>query len=249
MKTNIARFPVFIDSSALANEPGPSQAISVLLPGLENEEITFSEDFLILPESRPIRPALRLVVLVPENELNETELARRIWKLAAPGSLSILLLSVSSSPQTETYLRRRLATMAAMTGDEQVQVGTTLAAAKTWADAVRDVWRPGDLLVCYEGHFKANWIIRRVEIGQEISKALNAPVYFMAGLRLGPSLNHQNWPKELVTWSIAISLLIAFGWLQISIDRATDGWISTIILILTVLVEIIVLFILNGVTS
>jgi hypothetical protein len=244
MKANASLFPVFVSGSGRADETRASMAISALLPGLNNRNHPLSGDFLILPGKPVMSPTRRLVVLVPDNELDENDLARKVWRLAAPAALNVLFLSLSKDPVAEPYLRRRLATLAALTSDKQVRASARLVSERKWAKAVEIIWNPGDLLVCYARPINPSRGFQRGRPGLQLARELNAPVYCLTELKLGPALG-RNWVKECLLWSVALVLLVAFGWLQFQVDRATDGWSSTLTLFLIVFVEIGIIYLLN----
>ena len=104
---------------------------------------------LLLPANLALPAPTRLVVLVPNVDLDEAALARHIWKLAAPRQLAVLYLGWTAGPETEAELRRRLANLAALTRDEGVVVSARPATGEGWLPALRGVWRPGDLIVAH----------------------------------------------------------------------------------------------------
>ena len=80
--------------------------------------------------------ASRLLVLVPDLDLDEVDLARRVWSLAEPRSLPVLYLGMSAEPFRESLVRRRLATLAAITRDDRIQVNTRYLPVHKWLEAI-----------------------------------------------------------------------------------------------------------------
>src|SRR5689334_2075533 len=73
---------------------------------------------------KPLPSAQRLVVLVPNVEVDEVELAYRIWSLASPRRLEVLFLSLVGEAREEAQARRRLARLAAITRDQGTRIET-----------------------------------------------------------------------------------------------------------------------------
>jgi len=114
----------------------------------------------------------RLLVLVPPEAGLDAELAAQAWRLAAPAHLPVVLVGLAHDAASEARRRLQLAGLAALTRDEAVPVLTRLELAPTWLAAVRRVWRPGDLLLCFSGQVAAGgWLGRR---GRPLADALRA---------------------------------------------------------------------------
>jgi len=240
MKVSATQLSLPVDRLRRADAyPASLPTISTPLPSIH------AGDFLILPENANVVATRRLVVLVPENELDERALAQRIWSLAAQGPLEVLFLALAPNWDAEAHLRRRLATLAALTGDRQVDASTQLACEANWVLAVEKVRQPGDLLICYDRHTSDSWRLQRQHLGAYLSTATNVPAYILVGLVLGPSPRLLNMVRELLALAASLFVIMAFAWLQIRIDQAMDGGLSTLMLCLTVFVEIACLVKLN----
>src|SRR5215469_11747023 len=70
---------------------------------------------LLMPDGASLAAPRRMVVLVPDVDLDEAVLARRVWSLAAGGRLAVLYVGLAASTTEEPQARRRLATLAALT--------------------------------------------------------------------------------------------------------------------------------------
>jgi len=191
---------------------------------------------LLIPADEPLPAARRLVVLIPDQDTDETELARRIWALASPRGLAVLFLSLSGDPETEYRVRRRLATLAAITRDDWVSVETHLAFTSDWVRAVLTHHRPGDLVVC-----PAEQNVRRLGMRQPLSQALisalDAPVLALSGFFPEMPSALPGFTARLARWSILLAIVAGFFWLQVQISQLPDNWLQTALLGLSVLVE------------
>lgn len=260
MKTHALRFPVLADNRDHAQDPSSSLVLSNLLPGVKAGLDTASGDVILLEapsmaarstaapfttEGVPFTRTKRLVVLIPENELDENELARRLWRMAAPGALQVFLLSLSPEPGSEAYLRMRLATLASRVRDERVEAGFAFVSGHNWLEALLPVWQPGDLLVCLEDGRPARWFFPGADLGRRLSEALEAPVYILNGLKMGPSLRQLRRRKEWLAWAGFLGTLAAFSWVQLLVTRTMTGNLWTFFMVLSVLAELYVLWEIN----
>ncbi|MBK9207501.1 MAG: hypothetical protein IPL71_04020 [Anaerolineales bacterium] len=77
-------------------------------------DINFS-DLEVSPASFPdLQPARRLIVLVPDSEVDTTLMARKIWELANALESRIQFLGLSKDAVREPGLRRQIINLSAM---------------------------------------------------------------------------------------------------------------------------------------
>jgi hypothetical protein len=216
--------------------------LSILLPGYSMQEGSVARgDALMAPDHYPLRPTRRLVVLVPDGGLDETALARRVWRLASSSALKVLFLGLSSDPECVAPIRRRLALLAVAVDQGEVSARVSVAVGSDWLQAVEDVLHDGDLLICIAGHRVPYHVIGRRKLGDALASAFRAPVYELGGLQISQSQVSMPWLRTLVAWSISIAILVAFAGLQIWISRNASSRLSPILLCLTIIAEGIIL--------
>jgi hypothetical protein len=104
-------------------------------------------DSLVSLAGDDITSIQRLVVLAPQLDGGEAELAQRVWQLGSSGLHRVLYLALAENIREESSARRRLATLAALTRETQTQVETALSFEHDWLAAVNSVWHAGDLIV------------------------------------------------------------------------------------------------------
>jgi hypothetical protein len=191
---------------------------------------------LLFPANRPQLPARRLVVLVPDSEVDEAGLAACIWALAAPRGLAVLLLGTQSRSEGAYRARRRLATLAAITRDERVQVDSQMAAGGDWRQAVMHIWRPGDLVVCHQ-EMTTTVRLRQRPLAQALFSSLVAPIYVISGFYSALAVERSGLLRALRSFLPPVIVILGCFWLQAQVTMATAGGLQTILLILTVIVE------------
>ena len=246
--------PVAPSAQKLPEKPGRPPAVSEPAGGMQTTQHPAAAEAsvvlpttvvqLLVPVDQPLPAARRLIVLVPDEDTDKAELARRIWTLASPRGLAVLFLGFSSSPDTEYRARRRLAALAAMTRDDRVAVETRLEFASDWLQVVKSHHRPGDLVICHAEQSVGRWGMRR-PLSQSLTSALNAPVLALSGFypeMPTPSSGFVTW---LVSWGIPLAIVAGFFWLQVYLDQALQGGVKLVLLCFSIVVEFSLLALLN----
>ena len=193
---------------------------------------------LLIPEGASLPPAHRLLVLIPNLDVDEVELARRIWSLASPGGLEVLFLGMVRDDHEESRARRRLATLAAITRDNQTHVETQLQFGRHWLQVVRPVWKPGDLIVCHTEQTVLAWGLVRRSLDATLVSALNVPVYVLSGFYPETPSGQPNRIARLIYEAIPFAIMAGFFWIQVQIDQLARGWVNIALMCLSVLVEL-----------
>jgi hypothetical protein len=191
---------------------------------------------LLMPEGVSLPPARRLVVLVPDLDLDETALSRRIWNLAAPNKLAVLYLGLSHSTPEEPHARRRLATIAALTRDDWVNVNTALAVQEDWASALRPLLRSGDLIICHSEQTTRSWRGAR-PLGNALCQALQVPVHLLEGFYAGDPAQPAHPTARFVFWGGSVVILASAFWLQVQISALPKNWAESALMVLSVVAE------------
>jgi len=145
----------------------------------------------------------RLVVLAPQINGSEAELAQRVWQLSSSRVHHVLYLALAENTREASVARRRLATLAALTRETQIQVETALSFEGDWLSAVNSVWNPGDVIVYPT---------------QPRERALNLSIYTIT------SLNRRTWHRPArwmrrITSALPYLVVIACSLLQFQIAQ------------------------------
>jgi len=124
-----------------------------------------------------IRAAKRLVVLVPDLDLDETSLGRQIWNLALTGQKSVVLLSATQNIDEDLRIIQRLTQIYAVANDPRFRLETIVKYQFNWVKAIKSVYKQGDLILCFETHMIPYRIFWRQPIKSAITNNLKIPVY------------------------------------------------------------------------
>jgi hypothetical protein len=247
MKAQSIRIDVLEEYPDRARQLSPeSSVLPHLLPKSPLERGgSITGDYLLLPENITFPRTRRLVVLVPAADFDVARLGVKIGKIALPSKVSILFLALASDPKMDSAIRRRLSTLAWLVKDQHLPTSVRVAYRENWIRAVEEVWKEGDLVLCLDGHRIPALFSAGSGLAPRLVSTLKVPVYVLAGLKLEPESRPRGGWRIVVTWSAAILVIILFGLIQVFIERISGGGLSTLLLSLSVVLEIIVIWKLN----
>ncbi|MEW5940186.1 MAG: hypothetical protein AB1750_11015 [Chloroflexota bacterium] len=215
--------------STLSSRPeAPTSPQAASLPDPQPASVS------VLALNPGLTPVRRLVVLTPTVEMDETELARRVWELASPPQLAVLYLALCEDSRDESRLRRRLATLAALTRDKRIAMETRFVFGRNWTRKVRSVLQEGDVILC-QGEHAVGW--RRWPIAQVVEK-FGVPVWILKGLDMTTPQTHRNPFKEFAFWSVSLAILAGFLWFQTRLLGVSERWAQNALLYLSIPLEI-----------
>jgi hypothetical protein len=190
------------------------------------------------PATDPFAPSTRrLVVLVPDADTDESELAGRLWSIASAHQLTVLLISIFRDPRREPRTRRRLATLAAMLRDDIVSVETLLLADTDWLTAVRSFRRESDIIVCHAEWRIRRWTLQVESLSRRLAGEYDEPVYELSGFYPDLPLEHSGPVSRAIVFGGAILIVAIFTALEVLIHLTTQAPVHTLLMSLCVLVE------------
>ena len=212
------------------HEPGDLISLkpAEITPIVESSEIG---GLLVLQDTN-LAPVHRLVVLIPNLDVDEAELAREIWRLAFPPELAVLLLGLCQNVTEEPRARRRLVTIAALTRDQRVPVKVQLEFGRNWIGKLKAVLEAGDIVVCHAEQRTGIW---RQPLELALAR-LNIPMLSLKGF-ISPIYKSSSFLRESVFWLVSIAVLFVFFLFQIQILRISEEWVRDTVLSLSVLIE------------
>lgn len=187
-------------------------------------------------ESPWLTEAQRLIVLVPDQPVDDAALARRVWSLAVPRRLAVTYLGLAHDADAEMRLRRELSLLMALTRDDRLVVETRTSAGRNWLKLIKAEVRPGDVVVCVTSHQIHRWGRKPQSVAQLIEAS---GVYPVLELRDIPIAAVERPSRLRVVWR-AMPLVIIGGFfeMQVFIMQAAKDWPRTALLCVTVGLEL-----------
>jgi hypothetical protein len=189
----------------------------------------------VSPASFPtLQPARRLIVLVPESEMDAAFMARKIWELANTLECGIQFLGLSKDSAHEPGVRRQMVTLSAMVGYENIPVETKIEIGSDWLGMVKSNWREGDVIVCFTG--QSSGLARR-PLSQMLESNLNATVYVLSENQPQVRYYPRSWMVNVMAWAGSIGIILGFFWLQAKLIQFPKEWVYTVLLYISLFAE------------
>jgi hypothetical protein len=180
----------------------------------------------------------RFIVLVPTAQVDTDALVHAIWALAMPDATPVLYLGlVGHRAIEEDKTRLCLATLASLTRDDHVNVQIHIARETNWIDAVRQVWRLGDVVICQAEQMIPLRVFGRWPLWQGMESSLKEPVFIVSGI-VSPQqlMAHERaervaFGKRLLSGALPQMLIVAgFFYAQLRIDLMYSSILRTALL-------------------
>lgn len=187
----------------------------------------------------------RLVILLPDEDVNEAQLSRYIWSLASPGKLSVLLVTLVDEPGDEYPAQRRMVRIGGIAQDARVKAGAKVVFGRSWSKALAHFLQPDDLLICPAEKSVKTGLTGYQPLSLALSSALNRPVYLMKDFYAENRIGWPHWTRQIPFWIGCLLVLAVFSALEIDIDHLGAGWAGQVIFIGLVTAEIGCLYLLN----
>lgn len=181
-----------------------------------------------------------LIVLVPAN-VDSKGAIRRIWEIAQAAGIHVRLLSLCENPAEEPALRRELVLMASLLQDGGIHTEAKVEIGKNWIDAAKANYETGDIVVCFAEQHSG---LLHKPLSEFLGSILHAPVYILSS----PPLQQLKSDAHLqaIAWLGFMGIIIGFGILQANIVRLPEGWFQNILLLLSILPELGLIWVWNG---
>jgi hypothetical protein len=179
----------------------------------------------------------RLLVLVPPYEFDELALAIRVRTMAEQSDRSICWLALASDPEEDFRMSRCLKGLVVMVASLRIRSDYRLVYRSNWLDAIHEVWREGDQIVCLEGHMVTGLFFFQRSVAKQLAVTTPYPMDVIRGIDLQkPRFTGEFW-HEIAFWAISMIVLVAFFYIQISIVENTENLVFGLLIGLSLLVE------------
>ena len=190
---------------------------------------------VVSPASLPdLQPAPRLIVLVPEFEVDAAIVARKIRDVAKSLESRIQLLGLSKDALHEPAVRRRLVTLSALVEDSSIFVESKVEFGTNWLNALKPHWHAGDVVVCFAEQRSG---LLGKPLKQLLAANLNATIYVISGIAAPEKPQRLSWVTSTISWAGSTGLIIGFYWLQAKLAQPPQNWIHTLMLYGSLLAE------------
>lgn len=192
----------------------------------------------LLPNDGGRHTAQRLVVLVPDQDVDAVRFSRAIRSVAAPQTADVLLFSAVNSVETELAARRRLTTIASQVRDFDFNVEVHVAWNGSWIKAVGEIAGEDDCVVCPPEMTVRTGLRKREALDAAITRRLG-----LATLPL-PGFFHNGRPGftqallQIGYWAVIFAIVAGFFVLESDASLSAQGWMGQVVVIVLMVFEL-----------
>ena len=172
-----------------------------------------------------LQPVRRLIVLVPESEVDSALTARKIWELANALESRVQFIGLSKDAEHEPSVRRQIVTLSAMVGDEKIPVESKIEIGNDWLSVVKSVF-----------YAEQRSGLTRKPLSQILESKLNATVYVLGGFHQEVHVR-SSWIFNTLAWAGSIAIILGFFWLQSKLGQFSTDWAYSTLLYISLFAE------------
>ena len=181
-----------------------------------------------------------LIVLVP-TDIDYSAATRQLWKLAHATNMNVQLLGLCKDRAEESALHRELITMASLLQDGKITAEVKVNLGANWLDIVKTSYKADDMIVCFAG--QPTGLLRK-PLSQILEANFKATVYILSGLT--PQKSKPTRLLQLGAWLGSTVIILGFGILQARVIQLPEGWLQSVLLILSILPEFWLIWVWNS---
>ena len=191
------------------------------------------------PEHKPAdtnmasRSGERLVIPLLDADIENSQLAQRIYRLAISMHSHVLLIGISPNHFEEASVRRQLVALAADIQERNVYVDTLILGGVSWMKKMEEIISPGDMIVIQA---KEELSTEGRSRSHNFASRFQAPIYILSALKL-PRSKHHGILSQFIIWLVAIGIMAGFFLIQVKIGLLPKDWAHTTLLGVSVLIE------------
>lgn len=176
----------------------------------------------------------RIIVLVPDAEIDLVHAAKKIWEIAAAVNGSVQFVGLCADAAREPGLRRQMVTLSALVETEKISVRSRVEIGNDWLYALRTEWRQGELIVCF-AVVPAGF--SRKPLSQILESSVNATIHVIDGLLPQAHQSRSGWISNALAWAGSLAIILGLFWLQTTIVGLSSYWARTLLLSVSIFVE------------
>lgn len=189
---------------------------------------------IILSEYDPLPSSRRVVVILPDVNIDVVSLPKQIWELAAPDR-QVLLMIKPCREENEFHARMNLVTLSALIRDDHVHVEMQLVLGAPIDQAARQYAQPEDIFVCFEEH-QVSKCLKKKRLADLLAQKTGLPVYTLKGSALEMTDPISDVLKDTLLLMFCMALLVVFFVFQVWIDKNTSGVLRGSLQLITVVI-------------
>lgn len=177
----------------------------------------------------------RLVVLVPECLVSNIDMMNRIYQMATREQREVFYLVLVDGDTEILAATRSAATLKALVSGGRFSSASRVVQASRWLSALREIYRPGDVVVCHAEQQVRSGLFHTVPADAFLRAEFHVPVRVISGFYHPVRAQIQEWLAGAVYWAGVLAIVGTFFFLEISLDQSVHGAARNLLLIVLLL--------------
>jgi len=202
-----------------------------------------------LPNDGGRQSSQRLVILVPDQNVDEIKFSWAIRRLAGPGNLDVLLVSIVNDIEGELAARRSLVTICSLVNEFKYNVDFRVIWDRSWIHAARDLAGPGDLFICPPEVTVRTGFRKHEPLDAAIAHILSVPTEPLANFFTNSRRSIPNIFKQILYWVVIAAILGGFFILESDASQAASGSFGQTMVVLLMVCELGALYLWSSITG
>jgi hypothetical protein len=165
----------------------------------------------------------RLIVLIPESVAGNLELAHKIYWIAIREQYEVYYLTLLDNDENILSIQRYMATMKAVTEGNFLTVHSDIVKTSGWLKTLREIYGPGDRIVCHEEQLVKDGFMRTSPITAFLRDKMHSSVLTLSGFYHPQQVQMQRWVHALIAWLGFLLILVGFTMLEVQLDPVIQG--------------------------
>ncbi len=202
----------------------------------------------LLPNDGGRRTASRLVVLVPDQDMDEVRFSRAIRSTLQPETTHVVLVTAVYSLESELAARRRLATISSQVSDFNLYVEVRIVWNGSWVAAARQVAEAGDRFVCPPEMTVRRGLRQREPLDAAIAR-LGLVVVPLPGFFKNSHPGITQALLQIGYWAVILAIVGGFFVLESGTSQVAPGWIGQVIVAVLMIFELGAIYLWTAITG
>jgi hypothetical protein len=191
----------------------------------------------------------RLLVVVPDQDLDVVAFSRSVRSLANPNVSDILLLTIVHSEDSEMDSRRRLATIAALLRDFEYDVEGLVKWSRSWIKSLESLIKSDDTIFCPPEMNIRTGLRSHEPLAEAIKQRLQVNVRPIPGFYTNDHAGVVRFLMSIGYWVVILGIVAGFFVLESDVATGVTNTANQIIMALLVVAEIGVIYLWSMITG
>ncbi len=203
----------------------------------------------LLPNDGGRRTAHRLVVLIPDQDVDAVRYSRAVRSAMLPETTDVLLVTAVDSVESELSARRRLATISSQVRDFDLNVMVRVVWNRSWIAAACEVAEDGDQVACAPEMTVRVGLRQREALDAVIARRLGLPVTPLPGLYQNERSGFTQVFLRIGYWAVIVAIVAGFFVLESDASQVVQGWIGQVAVIILMIFELGAIYLWTTITG